>query len=116
MTAGRIFSICKVIRSFAPVFKTLISPVRFILVLNTGRHTEDPRHAPADKQLLMVARDVTQMHQLEGARRQLFANVSHELRTPLTVLLQGYLEMMQEQALEGDAKRFNAHDARANVC
>ncbi len=53
-----------------------------------------------DKQLLMVARDVTQMHQLEGARRNFFANVSHELRTPLTVL-QGYLEMMQEQALEG---------------
>ncbi len=48
----------------------------------------------------MVARDVTQMHQLEGARRNFFANVSHELRTPLTVL-QGYLEMMQEQVLEG---------------
>ncbi|VTP60706.1 Phosphate regulon sensor protein phoR [Serratia rubidaea] len=41
----------------------------------------------------MVARDVTQMRQLEGARRNFFANVSHELRTPLTVL-QGYLEMM----------------------
>ncbi len=52
------------------------------------------------KQLLMVARDVTQMHQLEGARRNFFANVSHELRTPLTVL-QGYLEMMDEQPLEG---------------
>ncbi|XPE63866.1 hypothetical protein ACNKHU_02100 [Shigella flexneri] len=34
------------------------------------------------KQLLMVARDVTQMHELEGARRNFFANVSHELRTP----------------------------------
>ena len=57
------------------------------------------------KQLLMVARDVTQMHQLEGARRNFFANVSHELRTPLTVL-QGYLEMMDEQPLEGaDAKK-----------
>ena len=40
-----------------------------------------------DKQLLMVARDVTQMHQLEGSRRNFFANASHELRTPLT----GYL-------------------------
>jgi two-component system phosphate regulon sensor histidine kinase PhoR len=54
----------------------------------------------SDRQWLMVARDVTQMHQLEGARRNFFANVSHELRTPLTVL-QGYLEMMQEQTLEG---------------
>ena len=51
----------------------------------------------SDRQWLMVARDVTQMHQLEGARRNFFANVSHELRTPLTVL-QGYLEMMQEQS------------------
>ncbi|MDY2507192.1 phosphate regulon sensor histidine kinase PhoR [Salmonella enterica subsp. enterica serovar Weltevreden] len=70
------------------------------LVLNTGRHLEIRVMPYTDKQLLMVARDVTQMHQLEGARRNFFANVSHELRTPLTVL-QGYLEMMQEQALEG---------------
>ena len=51
----------------------------------------------SDRRWLMVARDVTQMHQLEGARRNFFANVSHELRTPLTVL-QGYLEMMQNNA------------------
>lgn len=51
-----------------------------------------------DKQWLMVARDVTQMHQLEGARRNFFANVSHELRTPLTVL-QGYLEMMDDAGM-----------------
>ena len=47
----------------------------------------------------MVARDVTQMRQLEGARRNFFANVSHELRTPLTVL-QGYLEMMSDEELD----------------
>lgn len=74
------------------------------LVLNTGRHLEIRVMPYTDKQLLMVARDVTQMHQLEGARRNFFANVSHELRTPLTVL-QGYLEMMQEQALEGRRER-----------
>lgn len=70
------------------------------LVLNTGRHLEIRVMPYTDKQLLMVARDMTQMHQLEGARRNFFANVSHELRTPLTVL-QGYLEMMYEQTLEG---------------
>jgi len=70
------------------------------LVLNNGRHLEIRVMPYSDKQWLMVARDVTQMHQLEGARRNFFANVSHELRTPLTVL-QGYLEMMQEQTLEG---------------
>ena len=52
----------------------------------------------SEGQWLMVARDVTQMHQLEGARRNFFANVSHELRTPLTVL-QGYLEMMDDAAM-----------------
>lgn len=44
---------------------------------------------------LMVVRDVTQLKQLEGMRRNFFANVSHELRTPMTVL-QGYLEMTEE--------------------
>ncbi len=70
------------------------------LILNSGRHLEFRVMPYSEKQLLMVARDVTQMHQLEGARRNFFANVSHELRTPLTVL-QGYLEMMQDQPLEG---------------
>ena len=70
------------------------------LILNNGRHLEFRVVPYAEGQWLMVARDVTQMHQLEGARRHFFANVSHELRTPLTVL-QGYLEMMQDQSLEG---------------
>ena len=50
---------------------------------------------------LMVVRDVTQLKQLEGMRRNFFANVSHELRTPMTVL-QGYLEMTEEpEMLQG---------------
>jgi two-component system phosphate regulon sensor histidine kinase PhoR len=65
----------------------------------------------SEQQLLMVARDVTQMHQLEGARRNFFANVSHELRTPLTVL-QGYLEMMQEQTLAGATREKALHTMR----
>ncbi len=44
---------------------------------------------------LMVVRDVSQLKNLEGMRRNFFANVSHELRTPMTVL-QGYLEMTQD--------------------
>ncbi len=45
-----------------------------------------------DGEQLMVVRDVSQLKQLEGMRRNFFANVSHELRTPMTVL-QGSLEM-----------------------
>ncbi|UCQ10498.1 phosphate regulon sensor histidine kinase PhoR [Edwardsiella tarda] len=62
------------------------------LHLNSGRYMEFRLMPYSEGQLLMIARDVTQTRQLEGARRNFFANVSHELRTPLTVL-QGYLEM-----------------------
>jgi len=81
------------------------------LILNTGRHLEIRVMPYSEQQLLMVARDVTQMHQLEGARRNFFANVSHELRTPLTVL-QGYLEMMQEQTLAGPTREKALHTMR----
>lgn len=81
------------------------------LVLNNGRHLEIRVMPYSEQQLLMVARDVTQMHQLEGARRNFFANVSHELRTPLTVL-QGYLEMMQEQTLSGATREKALHTMR----
>ncbi|MCQ8811664.1 two-component system sensor histidine kinase PhoR, partial [Escherichia coli] len=70
------------------------------LVLNTGRHLEIRVMPYTHKQLLMVARDVTQMHQLEGARRNFFSNLRQELRKPFTVF-QGYREMMDEQPLEG---------------
>lgn len=48
-----------------------------------------------EQQYLLMARDVTKVHQLEQMRKNFVANVSHELRTPLTVL-QGYLELMQD--------------------
>ncbi len=48
-----------------------------------------------DKHFLMVARDITQVSQLEQMRKDFVANVSHELRTPLTVMT-GYLEMLKD--------------------
>ncbi len=53
--------------------------------------------AYGDRQLLLIARDITRIRQLEGMRKEFVANVSHELKTPLTVL-QGYLEMMHSMA------------------
>ncbi|MCF1427155.1 MAG: phosphate regulon sensor histidine kinase PhoR [Shewanella sp.] len=50
-----------------------------------------------DRQLLLIARDITRIRKLEGMRRDFVANVSHELKTPLTVL-QGYLEMLETMA------------------
>ncbi|MBT0585293.1 phosphate regulon sensor histidine kinase PhoR [Alteromonas oceanisediminis] len=51
-----------------------------------------------EEHLLLIARDVTRVSQLEDMRRDFVANVSHELRTPLTVI-NGYLELLP-----------NAHD------
>jgi two-component system phosphate regulon sensor histidine kinase PhoR len=48
----------------------------------------------AQDQLLLVARDVTNLMRLEQVRRDFVANVSHELRTPLTVL-HGYLDLLE---------------------
>lgn len=47
------------------------------------------------EQRLLVARDITRMHQLEVMRRDFVANVSHELSTPLTVI-GGYLEKLAD--------------------
>ncbi|MBU9848165.1 phosphate regulon sensor histidine kinase PhoR [Rahnella ecdela] len=86
-----------------PEFRTWVQTRDFSRALNlqlNNEHYVEFRVMPySEGQLLMVARDVTQMRQLEGARRNFFANVSHELRTPLTVL-QGYLEMMEDAKLE----------------
>lgn len=73
------------------------------LQLNNEHYVEFRVMPYSEGQLLMVARDVTQMRQLEGARRNFFANVSHELRTPLTVL-QGYLEMMGDEEQDGSLR------------
>lgn len=47
-------------------------------------------------QWLFVARDVTELHQVNQIRSDFVANVSHELRTPLTVF-KGYIETLASQ-------------------
>jgi two-component system phosphate regulon sensor histidine kinase PhoR len=50
-----------------------------------------------DDDRLIVAKDVSQLFQLEQMRRDFVSNVSHEMRTPLTVI-SGYLETLQDNA------------------
>ena len=48
-----------------------------------------------DSQKLMVARDISKLHQSKQMRKDFIANASHELRTPLTVI-SGYLEAFHD--------------------
>lgn len=52
---------------------------------------------------LIVAKDVTRLHQLEQMRRDFVSNVSHEMRTPLTVI-SGYLETLVDNTDDLPAK------------
>lgn len=71
------------------------------LMLNNGRNIEFRLMPYLKGQILIVARDITKISQLEESRRQFLANVSHELRTPLTVI-KGYLEVFSDQRLEAE--------------
>jgi two-component system phosphate regulon sensor histidine kinase PhoR len=49
----------------------------------------------ANKQKLLISRDMTQHEKVDVMRRDFIANVSHELRTPLTVV-GGFLETLSD--------------------
>lgn len=68
---------------------TLTSPAKphIILRFRITLFGEDDR--------LIIAQDITQLHNLEQMRKDFVSNVSHELRTPLTVI-SGYLETLSE--------------------
>ncbi|KDM91899.1 phosphate regulon sensor histidine kinase PhoR [Photobacterium galatheae] len=70
-------------------------PLEITSPLNYDRTLELRIMRYTEGEYLMVVRDISQLKQLEGMRRNFFANVSHELRTPMTVL-QGYLEMSRD--------------------
>jgi two-component system phosphate regulon sensor histidine kinase PhoR len=69
----------------------VVSPLDPAVVLSL-RMVELPKRKRPRRVLL--ARDVTTLHNLDRVRQDFIANVSHELRTPLTVL-RGFLESME---------------------
>jgi two-component system, OmpR family, phosphate regulon sensor histidine kinase PhoR len=85
-------------------------PVLRALQLHTGggRHLE--MHAvrfPSQGPLLgtvAVFHDVTEIHRLEGIRRDFVANVSHELRTPLTAI-RGFAETLRGSEVPPELRR-----------
>ena len=72
-------------------------PIEVSSPSNPGKILEYRIMPYGDRHLLLIARDVTRVTQLEQMRKDFVANVSHEMRTPLTVL-SGYLEMLSVQS------------------
>ncbi len=69
------------------------NPIEVISPANDQKILEYRVMPYGDKHLLLIARDVTRVTQMDQMRKDFVANVSHELRTPLTVVT-GYLEML----------------------
>ena len=68
------------------------------LVLNNGRHLEIRVMPYSDKQLLMVARDVTQMHQLEGGTREKALHTMREQTQRMEGLVKQLLTLSRIEA------------------
>ncbi|WP_026294565.1 phosphate regulon sensor histidine kinase PhoR [Salinimonas chungwhensis] len=88
-------------------------PIEVPAPTNPGKTFEYRIMPYGDAHLLLIARDITRVSQLEEMRKDFVANVSHELRTPLTVL-QGYLELLPVDAMEDpfQAKAINEMSAQ----
>lgn len=63
---------------------------------------------------VVLMRDLTQLRQLEGVRRDFVANVSHELKTPLTGIL-GFAEPLAEGDLPAEQAQLFAERIGANA-
>ncbi|RHW75927.1 phosphate regulon sensor histidine kinase PhoR [Colwellia sp. RSH04] len=83
------------------------SPCLLISPVNAEVQLEIRIMAYGTDDVLLLARDISNVHRLEEMRRDFVANVSHELKTPLTVV-RGYVEMIQ--ATEGT---FDGHWQKA---
>ncbi|MBU2891893.1 phosphate regulon sensor histidine kinase PhoR [Colwellia sp. D2M02] len=78
------------------------SPCLVVSPVNGEVQLEIRLMAYGSENVLLLARDISNIHRLEQMRRDFVANVSHELKTPLTVV-RGYVEMIQSSEEDFDA-------------
>ncbi|MGO1499848.1 MAG: phosphate regulon sensor histidine kinase PhoR [Marinobacter sp.] len=99
--------ICNLIRT--PAFKSYFDAKNYREPLELHSPAKPHIHLQiqislfGEEDRLIVAKDVTRLHQLEQMRRDFVSNVSHEMRTPLTVI-SGYLETLVDNADDLPAK------------
>ncbi|TYK65196.1 phosphate regulon sensor histidine kinase PhoR [Colwellia echini] len=74
--------------------KNFDSPCLLVSPMNSDMQLEIRIMAYGSDDVLLLARDISNIQRLEDMRRDFVANVSHELKTPLTVV-RGYVEMIQ---------------------
>lgn len=79
-----------------------------VLSSRTLQITCFPLPEPPEYSAIVLLRDVTQLAQLERARREMVANVSHELRTPLASI-RLLVETLQGSPPARDAQRMLRH-------
>lgn len=70
--------------------------IRLQTLMNEGHYVQIKLTRFGCDSRLLVAYDVTRVHNLEQMRKDFVDNISHELRTPLTVL-SGYIETFADQ-------------------
>jgi two-component system phosphate regulon sensor histidine kinase PhoR len=69
---------------------------------------------PYGRGAVVIMRDLTELRQLEGVRRDFVANVSHELKTPLTGIL-GFAEPLVEGDVPPDQAQLFAQRIEVNA-
>lgn len=70
-----------------------------VLLTHNERYLEIHLSPYDTHNVLIVARDITDMIRLLHSRQKFLSNINHELRTPLTVL-QGYLEILADNEIQ----------------
>ncbi len=90
------------------------APVPPTEMTHDGRHLLGTAEPLPSGGAVLVFLDTSELHRLEGVRRDFVANASHELKTPLTAIC-GYSETLLDDDLPDDLRRQFTGTLHANA-